>query len=330
MKDRASRVWLTLGFGALLGCGGASSPGGPSADAAALDEGAVDAAGVDRVADDVRVPHDTADGSSDGATDAPDGSSGPTGSFLTLTYNVAGLPWGLSSSDPYRNTPLISPLLNPYDLALLQEDFSFTTQLSSAATHPYKSVPGAPGGLSLNDGLTVFSRLPFANVTREAWEDCSGFISGGSDCLAAKGFLVTELTVASGVVLDVYDLHMDAGQDGADYDARTAQVEQLVASLTTRSAGKAVVLGGDTNLKLTSAVDNAGLLDRLLAGGGLTDACRALGCGDERIDRIMVRSSASLELVPLSWALDGTFVDGQGAPLSDHEAVAVRIGWTVR
>jgi len=324
------RRWLIVGVTLFLGCGGTSSPGGASDAAAAADGGAIDAAGLDRGATDVSLPQDTADGARDGATDGADGDAGPLASFLALTYNVAGLPWGLSSSDPNRNTPLISPLLNPYDVVLLQEDFSYTAQLSSAATHPYKTEPGSGGTLSLNDGLTVFSRLPFGAVTREPWEDCSGYISNANDCLAAKGFLVTELTVAPGAVLDLYDLHMDAGQDDADYDARAAQVEQLIASLHGRSAGKAIVLGGDTNLKLTASVDNAGLLARLLSGGGLTDSCEALSCGDKRIDRIMLRSSATLELRPLSWALDDTFVDDAGEPLSDHEAVAVRIGWTVR
>src|SRR5690606_27992207 len=38
------------------------------------------------------------------------------GTFDALTYNVAGLPVGLSSSQPDINTPYISPLLNAYDL----------------------------------------------------------------------------------------------------------------------------------------------------------------------------------------------------------------------
>ena len=47
----------------------------------------------------------------------------PTGSFTALSYNVAGLPEPLSGSEPSTNSPLISPLLNDYDLVLLQEDW---------------------------------------------------------------------------------------------------------------------------------------------------------------------------------------------------------------
>ena len=206
---------------------------------------------------------------------APD--AGQAGEISALTYNVAGLPFGLSKSDPDKNTPLISPLLNPFDLVLIQEDFSYTTQLSSAATHPFKSSPGPPSGAILNDGLTLFSRLSFTNLARHKWTQCYGMLDHGSDCLAAKGFSVADLELAPGLVVHVYNLHMDAGQDAQDHSARAAQ---LLAELATRSVGAAVIVGGDTNLKRSAAVDNQGLLDKLLSQGGLTDACQALGCGD--------------------------------------------------
>ena len=38
------------------------------------------------------------------------------GTFKALTYNVAGLPQGLSSSSPVTNQPIMSPLLNAYDV----------------------------------------------------------------------------------------------------------------------------------------------------------------------------------------------------------------------
>jgi hypothetical protein len=46
-----------------------------------------------------------------------------SGDFLALTYNVAGLPEGISGSHPETNTPLIGPLLNAYDLVLMQESW---------------------------------------------------------------------------------------------------------------------------------------------------------------------------------------------------------------
>jgi hypothetical protein len=62
-------------------------------------------------------------------------------SLRLLSYNVAGLPEGISSSHPEHNSPLISPLLNDYDIALLQEDFSYHAQIVSASQHPHVSPP---------------------------------------------------------------------------------------------------------------------------------------------------------------------------------------------
>ena len=49
-----------------------------------------------------------------------------SGSFTMLTYNVAGLPDGLNDDqNPEVNIPQMAPHLNPYDLVVVQEDFSY-------------------------------------------------------------------------------------------------------------------------------------------------------------------------------------------------------------
>ena len=56
-----------------------------------------------------------------------------------LSYNVAGLPAGISSSEPDVNTPIISPLLNDYDIVLVQEDFIYHRDLARDAEHTFHS-----------------------------------------------------------------------------------------------------------------------------------------------------------------------------------------------
>jgi hypothetical protein len=69
----------------------------------------------------------------------------------------------------------------------------------------------------------------------------------------------------------------------------------------------------------------------LLDGAGLDDACRALACGEEnRIDRIMFRSSSDLVLTPSNWHVDPSFVREDGSDLSDHEAVGADLSWSVQ
>ena len=89
--------------------------------------------------------------------------------FSVLTYNVAGLPAGISSSEPDINTPLISPLLNRYDIALVQEDFVYHRDLARDAEHVFHSEEKEMGEKLVNDGLNRFSQ--FASVNSH---DCHG------------------------------------------------------------------------------------------------------------------------------------------------------------
>ncbi len=248
-----------------------------------------------------------------------------SGVLKVLAYNVAGLPQGISGSNPEVNMPLISPLLNGYDLVLVQEDFYYHEELIAEALHPYQSERSGDGVNDLGDGLNRFSQSPFGPYKRITWEACFGQFGNGSDCLAKKGFAVAEHELAPGIVVDVYNLHMDAGRDPEDIAARAEQAEQLAATIADRSVGKAVIIAGDTNMKAEDEVYLQGLMD----AAGLTDSCRALNCGDElRIDRVLYRSSATVGIDAESWALDPVFVDAEGVDLSDHEAVAVTLQWT--
>ena len=249
------------------------------------------------------------------------------GVLRVLTYNVAGLPEGISRSRPSVNIPLIGPLLEPYDLVLVQEDFAFQAQLRAGVRHPHASVGSGTGELhDLGDGLNRFSRAPFRDHRRVRWARCNGVFEDGSDCLAPKGYSVASHELAPGVVVDVYNLHMDAGRSPADRRVRAAQVAQLLDDISRRSADRAVVVAGDTNLWERDEE----VLRRWLRDGRLRDCCRALACRDaRRIDRVMVRDGGRVALEPLSWRVDPRFVDAAGRPLSDHRPVAVRLRWRV-
>jgi endonuclease/exonuclease/phosphatase family metal-dependent hydrolase len=179
----------------------------------------------------------------------------------------------------------------------------------------------------MGDGLNRFSIFSFGELLREAWEDCSGVVGAANDCLTSKGFSVAATELAPGVVVDVYNLHMDAGGGAEDVAARDAQVLQLLATIETRSAGMAIIVAGDTNM----GSDDEASLQALLQGAQLDDACRVLSCGEEsRIDRIMFRGSDQIELTVESWRVDMSFVDGNGDDLSDHEAVGVDFSWALQ
>lgn len=249
-----------------------------------------------------------------------------SGEFSLLTYNVAGLPQGISPSNPEKNIPLISPLLNKFDIALVQEDFYYHDELKSKAQHPYQSEPKNPSApFFFGDGLNRFSVFPFPTLYRETWLSCSN--GNGNDCLAAKGFSVAETEIAPGVKIDIYNLHLDSGGTQEDFEARSTQIAQLLRTISSRSANKALIVAGDTNLNTESRPEDVGLFQILLDGTGLSDACRSLSCGNELVDRVLFRNGSSVTLKAISWEIDPEFVDKQGNPLSDHSAISVKLGW---
>jgi hypothetical protein len=252
-----------------------------------------------------------------------------SGRLSLLTYNVAGLPQLVSHSDPEVNVALISPLLNHYDVALVQEDFSYHSRLSARAGHAYRSEPMRHSLALMADGLNWFSRFPFSWIHRVRWAQCNGYLGAASDCLADKGFSFGEVTLASGVTVDFYNLHAEAGGSVLDIDVRRDNFEQLADYLRSRSRDHAVIVAGDTNLRMSVPAD-AETLERFLAVTGLRDACHRFGCGEERIDRVFFGSSRHVDLDVLGWWADRRFVDARGAPLSDHPAIGVELSWQKR
>ena len=166
------------------------------------------------------------DGEGDGAaddevttTEAGGDTGDGSGEISVLAYNVAGLPQEISTENPETNIPLISPLLEPFDIVLTQEDFdwwgeavatldavNYHDRLRADVTHEFQSTqhPGPeavellpadrPAPLS-GDGLGTLSRFPIDERDRVPWIGCFGGADttdgGAGDCLAMKGFSLT-------------------------------------------------------------------------------------------------------------------------------------------
>ncbi|MFJ7213382.1 jacalin-like lectin [Amycolatopsis sp. NPDC098790] len=266
------------------------------------------------------------------------------GTFGVLTYNIAGLPEGISSAPTPRapSTTAIGQRLGPYDVVHVQEDFNYHANLYAADAHPYRTPTS--GGAGFGSGLNSLSSVPFDELERVRWESCQ-FDSG--DCLTPKGFTFTRLRLAEGVYVDAYNIHANAGTSDGDLASRAANLKQLTAYIATHSAGNAVVVMGDTNTRYTRAADTIrafaadnGLTDawvRLERGGvppaagsdplvcdqnAVTDAC-------EVVDKVLYRGSKQISLDATDYRNEhNAFLDASGAMLSDHDPVTVRFGWS--
>jgi len=244
------------------------------------------------------------------------------GYFSFLTYNIAGLPQGLSSSNPSVNIPQISPRLNNYDIVLMQEDFSYHWDVIAKNGQPYISQPSAFSGL-MGDGLNRLSYCKFTSFYREPWALCSGFVDQSNDCLTLKGFSFGRHYINSTQTVDIYNLHMDAGGSAGDNEARMVQTYQLIDYVLYRSAGRAVIIAGDFNMRYSDIDDDPNLTE-LKTTLSLIDSAEFLGIFNDRIDKIFYRSTASVILTPQTYSVETVeFSDSSGNPLSDHEPIEV-------
>ncbi|MDN3021739.1 jacalin-like lectin [Streptomyces sp. S.PB5] len=274
-------------------------------------------------------------------TTATPAAAATTGSFNVLTYNVAGLPEGLSSGHPATNTPLISPRLGAYDIVNVQEDFNYHAALYAGDNHPYRTATS--GGVPFGDGLNTLSDYAFEDFERVQWNTCTG-----TNCLTPKGFSLARVRLADGVFVDLYNVHTNADDTDDALAARRANVQQLSDFIQANSSGNAVIVMGDTNTRYTRSGDNIrtladtnGLTDAWvqLAKGGVrpTQGADPLLCptsappnGCEVVDKVLYRGSKLLSLTATrynnEWA---SFLDSASANLSDHFPHTVDFSYTL-
>jgi hypothetical protein len=264
-----------------------------------------------------------------------------SGTLTLLSYNVAGLPEGLSSAPTPRDTATtaIGQRLGPYDLVHVQEDFNYHANLYATDTHPYRTPTS--GGAGLGSGLNTLAGLPYDtdDFERVRWNSCQ--IDSG-DCLTPKGFTFGRTRLAEGVYVDFYNVHTNAGTNAGDLTSRADNLNQLTAFIAGHSAGNAVVVMGDTNTRYTRTGDT---IREFTAANGLTDAWvqieRAsvppvLGsdpvlCSDdscEVVDKILYRGSRFVTLTATGFHNEHAgFLDSAGLMLSDHDPVSATFSW---
>lgn len=245
----------------------------------------------------------------------------------------------------------------------------------SEAKHRYQSDPAPaplgtdtrrfPKGPALSsDGLNRLSDFPFEPLERHMWEACNGELAieaaekivdalgltdvvetaglsdtldgGSADCGAQKGFSFARTTLAKGVAVDVYNLHADAGGGVNDFEARAANFVQLAEFINKHSAGRAVIVGGDMNLRTGSdAVRPADvqIWNKFRADTGVSDVCDAVACGADfwRVEKFGFRSGNGIPLKPLTHRFEREkFTREDGEPLSDHPPLAVTFRWQAK
>ncbi|KAI4933457.1 uncharacterized protein J4E92_003124 [Alternaria infectoria] len=273
-----------------------------------------------------------------------------SGTFNTLTFNVAGLPAALNGNDvpgdKTTNTARIGKLFSQYDIGVInvQEDFNYHATLYANDDHPYRTPTS--GGVPFGSGLNTLSNYPYTGFQRVKWNTCSTFDS--ADCLTPKGFTFMRVKIAEGAVVDMYNLHADAGTTAADNKARAANLRQVSDYIKANSAGNAVVVFGDSNSRYTRTDD---IPDVFKTENGMTDVwlelvkngvppakgADALLCSNpsttnecEIVDKTWYRGSDAVTLKATKFDYAGhMFLQENGDLLSDHNGVLVDFSWSL-
>lgn len=198
------------------------------------------------------------------------------GRFTCATLNVDGLPSVINSDGPgSEGTKTIGNLMNSigYDFIAVSEDFTYHDELAGTMTNynmgTYRGSVSIIGNND-TDGLGFFWKkdgITAAGETMVPYNDAKGDITGGANELIAKGFRHYEVTVANGVIVDVYITHMNTYEGEGNTEENNewvkAQLSQL-RQLRDYVVGKAkenkrpAIIMGDTNMRYTrhQIVDN--------------------------------------------------------------------------
>jgi hypothetical protein len=269
-----------------------------------------------------------------------------SGSFSFLNYNVAGLPVvheppTTLSMEAAANA--IGSRLGPYGIVHMQEDFNYHAYIYATDTHAYRTPTSGAAGIG--DGLNTVSNYPFEDFTRVTWSSC---YPDNGDCLTPKGFSFMRTELATGVYLDLINLHTNAGTSSGDETARENEWAQLTSWIAANvPAGDALIVAGDTNSRYTRTADE---LQSFAADNGLTDAWVQLELGGvapaagsttllcneaaitntcEITNKLFYRSSKWITLNATYYNNEhAKFLDSNGLMLSDMDPILTDISWT--
>ncbi len=263
------------------------------------------------------------------------------GEFTLLTYNIAGLPQGISAAKTVRKEAIseIGEKIIAFDIVNVQEDFNYNHSFYAKNGHAYRT--NHKGKIPIGDGLNTLSNFPILGFQRIPWRHCSG-----PDCWTIKGFSLTQIQLVPGVIVDVYNVHANSSDVARAVKARRENFRQLAAFINEHSKDKPLIVMGDFNAHYAYKKEN---LYEFIELTGLTDGwvnflrkdefpkiipkfvaepMLSLTNDTESLDKIFFRSSEYLKFSPRKYQIESSlFTNNNNEPLSDHLAVSMQFDW---
>lgn len=142
-----------------------------------------------------------------------------------LIWNVWNLPSWLTDNKSKTRAMKISPLLNDYDVVVLNEAFVNQKSLLEQTLHPYRYIPPKSSCTLFSSGLIFLSKYEITNTYIETFTRRSGV-----DRFAAKGIAQVMLKITRDGrnfgQLRIFGTHMQASHGPSAQRARNQQALQ--------------------------------------------------------------------------------------------------------
>ena len=297
--------------------------------------------------------------------------------FSVMTLNVDGLPAKIAFFDVNKDGPASagSELISEYivskdcDIVAMQEDFNYRWEIWSRLFADYNHDEWSGGIMTEDQPAIDYAHLHHTKFTcdglnmswkkagksdvyeRVAWQRSFGKFSHDFDDIITKGFRRHEMTLANGLELVVYNMHMDAssdrdekaGNDGKDREARQTQWEQLRDYILSHLDKRPVIVMGDMNSYyhrdpvqsvFIEAIEKTGLasvgdawVD--IQHGGAFPVFGGEPTEGETLDKVIYinPNDTPTPITPKRVILDTTDYLNGGKPLGDHYPLIVTFAY---
>lgn len=270
---------------------------------------------------------------------------GSASELKILSWNLFMLPKPINFSLQQTRTKMMTEFLpqSGHDIYLFQEVFTAITKIKLSKaftkTHPYQVqlLSDKKWPHFLDSGLMVISKYPIKVIGKDHFNKCTN-----TDCFAAKGVLLVEVTLPDQKKVQIATTHLQAWETQEAIDIRRLQLEQ-VKILLDKNLNPSVpqLLVGDLNIngfaphEYSQALRVLGMDSSPLQGNQSATNGYPLECykkpgpsnNPKWLDHVWIRSHQSKASIIYRHTLEyqGKFKRNRLCPLSDHRAVEAKI-----
>lgn len=285
--------------------------------------------------------------------------SGKSATFKAACYNVDGLPFFNNDGPKSDGTKAISERIaqEGWDFFGVSEDFGFHEELISALEDynigKYRGTVTTSNSSAEKradtDGLCFFAKktIGMADEKCVSWKETWGTLLNGADECIDKGYRTYVVTLAEGLEVDVYIMHMNSGDKPQQLAARASQLQQLAEAIVASDNKRPIILMGDFNCRWTrdpmaqtlAAIVNADprftLQDPWVDfhwGGWYPTYGNSITVDNfgnqkgEVVDKVLYINNTDAEGVHLtakSYLQDDSFQKEDKTPLADHHPIVI-------